>query len=230
MKAKTDLQARARELRLQGRTYNEITAELGCAKSSVSLWVRDLPTPARRVEQGKQAARARWDRELAARDAARQETKRAAAAEIGTLTERELFLIGVGLYWSEGAKDKTYDRRERVIFVNSDPGMIKVYLTWLRLLGVDPEKIHFSVTIHETADIPAAEKFWADLAGIDLADLGTTVIKRHTPTTLRKNTGESYRGCLTVRVRQSAELYRRIEGWWCGIVGAAYEADLLNRT
>jgi hypothetical protein len=45
--AKDDLRARARELRTQGMDYEEIAAALGVAKGSVSLWVRDLPTPAR---------------------------------------------------------------------------------------------------------------------------------------------------------------------------------------
>jgi DNA-binding CsgD family transcriptional regulator len=45
--AKDDLQARARDLRKQGLDYEEIAAELGVSKSSVSLWVRDLPRPER---------------------------------------------------------------------------------------------------------------------------------------------------------------------------------------
>ena len=43
--AKDDLRAKARELRLQGMTYDQIQVELGCSKSSISLWVRDLPKP-----------------------------------------------------------------------------------------------------------------------------------------------------------------------------------------
>lgn len=43
--AKDDLRDRARELRQQGMTYDQIQAELGCSKSSISLWVRDLPRP-----------------------------------------------------------------------------------------------------------------------------------------------------------------------------------------
>jgi len=43
--AKDDLRAKARELRADGLSYNEITARLGVSKSSVSLWVRDLPGP-----------------------------------------------------------------------------------------------------------------------------------------------------------------------------------------
>lgn len=44
--AKDALRARARKLREQGLDYEEIAAALGVAKSSVSLWVRDLARPA----------------------------------------------------------------------------------------------------------------------------------------------------------------------------------------
>jgi hypothetical protein len=30
---------------------------------------------------------------------------------------------------------------------------------------------------------------------------------------VRKNVGADYHGCLIIGVRQSADLYRRIEGW-----------------
>jgi transposase len=45
--AKDDLRAQARQLRADGQKYNDIAARLGVSKSSVSLWVRDLPTPPR---------------------------------------------------------------------------------------------------------------------------------------------------------------------------------------
>jgi len=38
-------------------------------------------------------------------------------------------------------------------------------------------------------------------------------LKRHNPKTVRKNVGDSYRGCLRINVRRSSGLYRRIEGW-----------------
>ncbi|MGW2933857.1 hypothetical protein ACWDA7_18865, partial [Streptomyces sp. NPDC001156] len=66
---------------------------------------------------------------------------------------------------------------------------------------------------------------WADLVGIDVSDLQRTTLKKHNPKTVRENTGDGYHGCLVIRVLQAAELYRRIEGWWCGIVGAATSAD-----
>ncbi|MFI5830674.1 hypothetical protein ACIA6C_26075 [Streptomyces sp. NPDC051578] len=230
--AKDDLRAKARELRLQGLTYDQMQVELGCSKSSISLWVRDLPKPERHrtPEEASVNAKRGWERTLDARDEERRRIKQEAAAEITELSERELFILGVGLYWAEGSKDKTYDRRERAIFVNSDPDMIRTYLTWLRLLGVDGKQIRCAITIHESADVPAAEAYWADLVGKSGAVFLKTTLKRHNPKTVRKNTGENYYGCLAVRVLRSAGLYRRIEGWWCGIVGAAAAADHQYRT
>lgn len=226
-RAKDDMRAKARELRLQGWTYDQIEAELGCSRSSVSLWVRDLPKPERKRSHKEAAAIARkgWEAKLRVRDEERQRTKETAKQAVGSMSDRELFLIGVGLYWAEGCKDKPYDRRESVAFVNSDPGMIKVFLAWLDLLGVARERLRYIVMIHENADVPAAEQYWANLVGVDRPAFNKTTPKKHNPKTVRKNTGDSYRGCLVIKVLKGAELYRRIEGSWCGIVDAATSTD-----
>jgi hypothetical protein len=231
--AKDDLRDKARQLRLQGWTYDRIQMELGCSKSSISLWVRDLPTPERRPrtrEESSAIAKKGWEAKLRVREEERQRTRRSAAEEVGRMSDRELFLVGVGLYWAEGAKRKPHSRSERVTFVNSDPTMIAVFLAWLELLNVAPETLRFAVQIHETADSAAAERFWADHVGIETSQLLKTTLKKHNPRTNRKNTGDNYYGCLRIDVRDGAELYRRIEGWWYGIVLAARDADQQNRT
>ncbi|GAA2456146.1 hypothetical protein [Streptomyces macrosporus] len=221
VRAKTELRERARELRRAGRTYDEITAELGVSKSSVSLWVRDLPKPPTPPERLHRMREARWAPHRREQAVMRRRTKQVAADEIGRMSDRELFLVGVGLYWAEGSKSKPHRLREEVVFVNSDPGMIQVYLSWLSLLGVEKERLRFRVMIHESADVGAAERFWADLVGVEVSALDRTTLKKHNPRTTRKNVGEEYRGCLSVRVRRGADLYRRIEGWWYGIVVGA---------
>ncbi|MFH9266283.1 hypothetical protein ACH4KN_18800 [Streptomyces sp. NPDC017546] len=230
--AKDDVRAKARELRLQGMTYDQIQVELGCSKGSISLWVRDLPKPERKRtrEEASAIARRGWEATLQQRDAERREAKRNASKEVGAMSERELFLVGVALYWAEGSKSKPYRPQERVTFVNSDPGMIEVFLSWLRLLGVPLEHLRFHVHIHETADITAAEQYWIALTGAAPSAFGKTSLKTHSPKTNRKNIGDNYRGCLSVRVLKGADLYRRIEGSWYGIVGAAKRADQENRT
>ncbi|MEW2403328.1 hypothetical protein [Streptomyces sp. NPDC046862] len=218
--AKDDLRARARELRLQGWTYDRIQVELGCSKSSISLWVRDLPKPERKRshEEAAVIARRGWEAKLRIRDEERQQTKETAKQSIGDLSARELFLVGVSLYWAEGTKDKPYERRETVAFVNSDPGMIQVYLAWLDLLGIERERLRFSVMIHENAEVAAAEEYWADLVGADRFAFNKTTLKKHNPKTVRKNVGDTYHGCLVIKVLKGADLYRRIEGSWYGIV------------
>ncbi len=225
--AKYELQARARELRLAGKAYDEIVEELGVSKSSVSLWVRDLSKPPRRAEilaHVRRMSEARWESYREERARLRERAKVAAAAEIGRLTDRELFLVGVGLYWSEGSKAKPHRPQQRAVFVNSDPGMIQVHLAWLALLGVDKGRLRFSVMIHESADVEGVERYWREVTGAGAANFGKTTLKKHNPKTVRQNVGASYRGCLTVRVLDSADLYGRIEGWWCGIVLGAKSA------
>ncbi|MFD5912138.1 hypothetical protein ACFWHL_25780 [Streptomyces massasporeus] len=224
-RAKDDLREKARELRLRGWTYDQIEVELGCSKSSISLWVRDLPKPERRdpTEQAKLAARRRWEHELAVRDEERQQTKEASKRAIGELSSRELFLAGVVLYWAEGAKDKAYSRqrRENLQFINSDPNIIRFYLRWLESLEVERERLRFRLYIHESADVEEAEAYWTDLVGVDAGTLQGTTLKKHNPKTVRKNVGDSYRGCLAIYVARSADLYRRVEGAWYGIVEGA---------
>ncbi|MET7788824.1 hypothetical protein ABZS93_19775 [Streptomyces sp900116325] len=218
--AKDDLRDRARELRQQGMTYDQIQAELGCPKSSISLWVRDLPRPEPRYSPTERLAlmNAGLAGLRASREKEREETKRLAREAVGDLSDRELFLAGVTLYWAEGSKDKAYSRRESLQFINSDPNVIKLYLRWLDLLGVTHERRHMRVSIHESADVPGAERFWAQLAGIPASERRKTTLKKRNPKTTRRNTTESYRGCLIIYVAKSADIYRRVEGAWYGIV------------
>lgn len=216
--AKDDLHAQARQLRAEGLTYNEIAAKLGVSKSSVSLWVRDLPRP-QRLSYGEwrdRAAKARheyWEKQRPINEARREATRAAAAAEIGSLTSRELIIAGAIAYWCEGAKNKPYHRHDRVTFVNSDPGLIRFFLGFLDAAGVAREDIIYRVMIHENADVGATEQFWLSLTGANRDQFRRATLKRHNPKTLRTNVGDDYHGCLRMEVRRSTILYRRIEGW-----------------
>lgn len=216
--AKDGLREAARELRQRGLDYMRIAAELGVSKSSVSLWVRDLPRPPRlsyeecRRRQA-EGVRRYWNAERGAREAEREVVRAVAAARIGALSDREVLIAGAIAYWCEGAKSKPYRRADRVVFVNSDPGLIAFFLRFLDVAGVARERLTYRVQIHETADAEAAQRFWLDVTGADPAQFRRPSLKRHNPRTARMNTGDGYRGCLRLEVRRSAGLYREIEGW-----------------
>ena len=221
-RAKDPLRARARELREQGLDLEEIATELGVAKSSVSLWVRDMPRPPHLSyeESRKRSAegvRRYWAAEHPVREAARQAVTDAAAAEIGELTHREVLIAGAIAYWCEGTKGKPWRRADRVTFVNSDPGLVRFFLRFLRSTGVGPDRLRYRVQIHENADVAAAERYWADVTGAAPEQFSKTTLKRHNPKTVRKNVDSGYHGCLVINVLRSADLYQRIAGWAAGI-------------
>lgn len=226
--AKPELRAEARDLRRGGHTYDEISERLGVSKSSVSLWVRDVPyvpNPERRsrVQAHVRAmAEARWSEYRSERDGRRDRLRTAAADSVPPLSRDELLRLGALVYWCEGEKEKPWRAAKgQVTFINSDPQLIDLYLRFLEAAGVSAERLVFRVHIHETADVEAAVRWWAGRVGVPPSTFRPTTLKRHNPRTVRKNTGETYRGCLVIRVRKARELYWMIEGLVAGVHRAA---------
>lgn len=210
----------ARQLRKDGLSLRQIAEALHVAKSSVSVWVADVPVPpicGPGSAEIAQRGRDYWDAELRRRDIAREATKLSAAEEVGSLSDRDLLLVGAILYWAEGSKDKSYDRRERVVLINSDERLIRIFLRWLESLGVPPEHLRFRLSIHESACIEEAERYWADVVGVTPEKFDRATVKRNKTSTVRLNVGADYHGCVVVTVLKSALLYRRIDGWVRGI-------------
>ena len=214
---------RARELRLQGMTYREICTQLGVSMGSCSLWLRDLPRPPgqaeRRNDTLREVGRAYWRHENARRAELRQKAVAAAADAVGSVSGRDLFVAGVVAYWAEGSKSKPYARRERVVFINSDPKMILLFRRWLELVGIPEERLNYRLSIHESGDVARATEFWAEVLSVESGRFLRASLKRHNPRTVRLNTDPAtYNGCLVITVLNSASLYQHIDGWFSGLV------------
>lgn len=165
----------------------------------------------------KMMAESRWADYRQERDARHASITEAAAASVSSLADQEILRLGALIYWCEGEKSKPWRAGARVIFINSGPGLIKLFLAFLRVAGVGRERIQFRVAIHESADADAAVVWWAQVVGAEPGQFQRTTLKRHNPRTIRHNTGEGYHGCLVVRARKSRELYWKIEGWVAGV-------------
>ena len=187
----------------QAWTTSRSPPKLGVSKSSVSLWVRDLPRPPRLsyeecCRRSAEGVRRYWAVEGPLREAKREAVSAAAAAQIGELSDREILIAGAIAYWCEGAKNKPYRRSDRVQFVNSDPGLIRLFLRFLDAAGVDREMLIYRVQIHQSANADAAQRFWLDVTQADRTQFRRPSLKRHNPSTTRKNTGDGYHGCLRI--------------------------------
>jgi hypothetical protein len=215
------------KLRKQGKSYNEILRVVPVAKSTLSLWLRDVGLSKKQTQLFSIKKRQAQLRGGAARKADRLARTEAileeAIHDIGTLTHRERLLIGTALYWAEGAKEKTYRPTVQLDFANSDSSMIKFHIVWLHdILGVADEDIKIVLHIHENrlAEIDSFRQFWIDATGLKLKNFVKPVIKKHIPKTKRHNIADTYHGLVAIRVRRSTMLNRRILGWIHGIIAA----------
>jgi DNA invertase Pin-like site-specific DNA recombinase len=213
-------------MRLEGASIPAIARALDVARSTAWVWTKDLPVPeefcVKGSSPGQRAAHQAWAADLRARRELQRATDHESAySEVGSLSSREVLLLGGALYWAEGAKSKPWERRENVVFCNSDPSVIRFFLRFCREIGVDRAQLRARLQIHVTADVAAAEAYWRDVTGLPSEQFHRTTLKQHNPKTNRKNrNNEHYHGCLTIRVTGGAAVYRRIEGLWAGIAGS----------
>lgn len=216
--AKDALRGEAVRLRADGRSVNEIAQQLGVAKSTAYQWVKHLPlepdgaAAERRRARSKLMTDARWSAHRAARDREQAAEQARGTAAVGGLDERDLLLLGAVLYWCEGAKSKPWRAQDRLVFVNSDPGLLALFLRFLAECGVDRDGPRYRVLIHESADADAAVAWWAERLRLPVERFTRPTLKRHNPATVRRNTGDDYHGCLVITVPRSRALYWRIEG------------------
>ena len=200
-RGKIEQQERARELRARNMTLQDIATELGVAKSSVSLWVRDVEfTPSKRrtgpqnrphpVHEAKVAQIAQCDHEGVVR--------------IGTLTDAAFLAAGVALYAGEGAK-----RDGSVNFANTDAAMVQFFCTWLRkFFDIDEARLRVRVYLHQGLDLDAAERHWSAVTKIPRSQFRQPYRAVAGPT--RRLTKHEF-GCVYV-VYSCATTHRRIMG------------------
>lgn len=158
-RGKVEARNQAVDLRLAGWTMPEIAAELGVSRGSVSLWTRDVPYVPRRPRARRSGGPNRLQQAKADEIAELLEWGR---AEVGELSDRDLLIAGTALYAGEGSKTDG-----KVVFANSDPRMISLFLRWLRtFFPIDETRLRLRLCLHEGLDLAEAEAFWAALTGI----------------------------------------------------------------
>ena len=227
MRAKDKEREQAIKLRKQGRTYNEILKQVDVSKSTLSLWLRDVGLAKRQKQRLTARKKAAQKRGAAARREQRlikeHEIYALCKKDISTITAHDLFLIGVVLYWAEGTKKNGGRGGSQVDFANSDPDMIKLFIEWLLQFGdITSDDIVLRLHLHQNhinreRDIIA---HWSHLLSISEKQFAKTLIKKHNPKTVRKKIGLDYIGLVSVRVKRSTNLNRRIMGWIYAIIAA----------
>ena len=215
---------RAVDLRRRGLSYKQIRPLVGASMASLSLWLRDVPLTEiqrarlqrRKVENGRDRGRENRERRLRKEAEILVESRE----QMGVVSDRDLFIAGVIAYAAEGAKKKPWSTSVSTQLINSDPRMIRLFLKWLELIGVPRGDIAFRLSIHENASISEALEYWSEVVGVPPEEFKPTNLKRPKEKPQRRNVGPSYRGCLSVTVRRSGDLNKRLDAWFGALADA----------
>ncbi len=211
----------ALRLRGKGFSYREILEKVPVAKSTLSLWLRNVGLSNRqkqRLTDKKLAAMKRgWKNAQWIKIKRSLEIRKNAEAELSSLSKRERWLSGIMLYWAEGSKERVLGKAPGIRFSNSDVAMLVLFRSWLmEFLDVRKEQLRYELYIHENADWSAAKKFWASKLHIS-KDSIRVYFKRNHPKPNRRNIGSSYQGLIRICVLKSISSSRKISGWIGGV-------------
>ncbi|MDP2586081.1 MAG: hypothetical protein Q8P29_04340 [Candidatus Levybacteria bacterium] len=215
--AKSLLKLEARKLRKKGVSVKKIAKYLKVAKSSASIWTRDIILTVEQLENLRQSSlegseRGRLKNALLQKEKRRkkmEEFKRLGIASIGKLTSRELLIAGLALYWGEG-----YKKGRRLQFCNSDPKMIKFLLLWLQeCFDINSLDIRCRIGINyiHAKRENIVKNYWAKLTKIPLTQFTRTSFKKVENKKIYANFNDYY-GTLSVEVSRPSRFYGKIIG------------------
>lgn len=203
-------------LRQEGYAINIIATKLNVAKSSVSLWVRDVILTETQLSELKKSpfSSAAIEKRRLARLTNEKEKRQlvinAARQSITSISNRELWLMGVMLYWAEGGKTQRMVR-----FSNGDPEMIIIMMKFFRQVCKVPEsKFRGYIHIHPHLDFMEAERYWSEISNIPIEQFFKTYRKPNISSLGVKDSLPN--GVMDIYVLDS-NLFLKITGWSQGI-------------
>lgn len=199
------LREKARQLREEkGLTIDEIAERLAVSRTTVYLWVYDMPRPARCKSRatpnqalGNLAMQDRYRRE-------REESYELGFWEFPRLCRIPTFRDFVVLYIAEGYKRD----RNAVAIGNSDAAVVRVGQRWI--LDFTRNKVGYSIQYHADQDLGELTTYWAGVL-----EIGADQIKfqrKSNSKGLAARTWRSQHGVLSIRVGDT-RLRARLQGW-----------------
>lgn len=198
-------------LRNRGYSLNEISQKLIISKGTASLWLRELDLNEEAKKRIKQKSIQGFRNSLKSKKKNRE------------LLHKDIFnknifvlnsilhsknlnkLLCSILYWCEGNKDQGSVR-----FTNSDPAMIKIFITLFRKsFRLDEARFRACIHIHEYHNDNVQKKYWSKITNIPIKQFSKSYKKSNTGPRSRKN----YQGCISVRYNDT-KISKELNSLW----------------
>lgn len=195
------LKERALFLRSQGKSYKDILAEVPVAKSTISLWCRDIPLS----EEQRKCLSSRWDTQRLGIKAIQKMFwgKRCDAFQKGVKMAQNIrdneFIAGLMLHWAEGNK------KNNAGIANSDARVIRLMVAWFeKYFHVKRASLTIHLHLHSGQDEEKMKKYWSTLTGVPRKNFIKSFIKPE-GSGYRKNI--LYNGTVKLTPRGSGSTY-----------------------
>ena len=204
-------------LRKKGESIKDIAKKIGIAKSTVSLWCRDIELTSRQINKlhkkmsqcgyvGRlNGARMQYERRMEKINKFKNEGMEL----VGNLSHRDFLIAGIALYWGEGAK-----KTRCFSFCNSDPDMIKFFIKFIKeALFVDHGRLKAWIRINKIHKnrIGEVEEYWSKITDIPRGNFQKTILIKSKNKKNYINFPIHY-GTITIRVSASADLFYKVTG------------------
>jgi len=177
MARKLDKQ-KAIKLRDIGYSYSQIKEKIGVSKSTLSDWLRDMPLSDKRIRELRDFNSERIERYRNTmkekKDKRLREVYKKVSKDIGSFSNREIFLPGLFLYWGEGTKTARCSTQ----LTNTNPAIIKFFIKWLELLGVNKKDLKIKLHIYSDMKVKESIAFWSKILKINRQQFKKPYIKQ----------------------------------------------------
>ncbi|MFA5532237.1 MAG: helix-turn-helix domain-containing protein [Candidatus Shapirobacteria bacterium] len=184
------------ELRKTGHSLSEISDKLKIAKSSASIWVREVKMDKKAKDRIFYLKRIAIDKAIKINHKNAIVRKRNCsdwAKKVLSEKKFDIFenqMICSLLYWGEGAKFSN-----RIEFTNSDPKMVKTFLiSLINGFNIDKSKIRVNLHLHKYHNELKQKKMWCDLLKISEDQFNKTFWKENSNKIKRLD----YQGCIRI--------------------------------
>ena len=142
------------------------------------------------------------------------EIRKKCKQELGKLSKRDLWLLGLGIYLGEGSKSC-----EIIRVINANPKVIKLAVKWFKkICGLRNENFSLRIHIYPDNDINDCIKFWSKTSGIPSKQFKKTQIDKRIDKSIKKKNKLPY-GTAHLIVKSNGnkdlgvKLHRKIIGW-----------------
>ncbi|MCX6739347.1 MAG: helix-turn-helix domain-containing protein [Candidatus Parcubacteria bacterium] len=216
--SKFDKKLTALTMRREGESIKDIAEKLNVSKGSVSVWCQDIELTKKQKSHLKERMIKAGHRGRLLGAEMNKKKKADAIAfyrksgknDIVALSDKELFVSGLSLYWAEGVKAP----QSRLAFVNSDPRLIKLMFRWFQVcMNVQQKEFApriFINEIHKKREKKLVE-YWSHLLQLPKEQFGNVVFLKMKQKKVYENY-DSYFGILSLGVVKSTNLKYRILG------------------